>query len=67
MIDKCLAILIRRKRNGDEKEEREVTTGDIEIQRITRESFADLPSTTPENVEEEIDINSYNWNFPRHM
>lgn len=41
------------------KRRREVTTGDIEIQRLTRESFADLPSTKLENVEEEIDINSY--------
>lgn len=59
MIDKLLAILIKRKRIGDEKEEREVTTGDNEIHRIVRQSFADLPPKKLENVEEKIDIKSY--------
>lgn len=67
MFDKLLAILIIRKRTGDEQEERGVTTGDNDIQRIVRESFADLPPKKLENVEEEIDIKSYKWNFPRHM
>lgn len=67
MFDKLLAILIKRKRTGDEKEERGATTGDNEIQRTVRESFADLPPKKLENVEEEIDIKSYKWNFPRHM